>query len=795
MRFPAVLLIVPAFVAAAAAALADPAIGADSPTKAADQKNPTFELRIVGPDGKPVPEASVELRTRPLPEAEQILRGRFVRKGPSGTFATADAEGRLIVKFAEMPRDFAAKIVTAGFGPYWAAWSSENSEPMPADFTAELDRAWSVGGIVVDEQGEPIAGAAVQPSLAFKKRPGDSRPLGVGGSLKTDAAGRWRHDSVPISKQQVYVEVNHPAFKRLARALPRREFEVARDGSPAARITLARGLTVTGKVTDENGQPISGALVRTKFLNDLREAPTGDDGVYRLGGCEPLAARIVVSAKGKAVDARDVRIEPEPEPVNFAMQPGRTVRIRVLDNQGRPVHKASIFFQKWRGERYEYFELDHVSRYADENGLWVWNEAPVDDLQADICPPDGMQQRESFFARDEEFVFRTSPALEISGRVIDSETKAPIKEFQILPGVRSSPTHMNWVEGGRFKATDGKYSIRHVHESFAHIVRVEATGYLPAVSRDVKSTEGKVTVDFELSRGQNITAKVVTPDLKPATKAKVALGVAKSQINIENGFIEPSPLATVLEADDTGQFQFPPREADYQLVIVHSTGYAHVKAAPDREEARVIRLQPWARVEGTFRVGENPVANVPITINTSEIHSYGANVPSIFTHHDVTTGSDGRFVFDRVFAGTASIGRRIMLTVSDGATEATSAIMIRKTFPGGETTRVDLGGSGRAVVGKLQPPAGFEGKPPWNFALINVDTDGGNRPDSPQIYASVARDGSFRIDDLPEGKFKLGVRFENGAGGLLVNHAFAVPAAKGPGEAPVDLGTLTLDKR
>ena len=130
---------------------------------------------------------------------------------------------------------------------------------------------------------------------------------------------------------------------------------------------------MTGTVTDEAGKPIAGALLKTKFLNDIRKARTGPDGVYRLTGCEPRAARVVVSAAGKATDMKEVRIEPGMGPVDFRMKPGGTVKIRVLDASGNPVPKARIFFQRWRGH-FRYFEFDHVSQYADEHGVWVWHE-------------------------------------------------------------------------------------------------------------------------------------------------------------------------------------------------------------------------------------------------------------------------------------------------------------------------------------------------------------------------------------------------------------------------------------
>ena len=146
----------------------------------------------------------------------------------------------------------------------------------------------------------------------------------------------------------------------------------------------------------------------------------------------------MVSAKGRATDMKELTIEPEMGPVDFQMKPGGTVRIRVLDAKGNPVPKARIFFQRWRGQ-FEYFEFDHVSQYADKNGVWVWNEAPLDEFKADICPPDGMQlELQPLIARAEEYVFRTPPALVVSGKVIDAVTKKPIKEFRVVPGVRST---------------------------------------------------------------------------------------------------------------------------------------------------------------------------------------------------------------------------------------------------------------------------------------------------------------------------------------------------------------------
>jgi len=759
----------------------------------------SFELRVVGVDRKPIPNAQVQLRGGTQPEPEQVMVGAYDRKGPYGTFMKADGEGRLVFKTPKLSGSFDVFIEMPGFGPYCARWSSgENSEPIPARFTAELEEGWTVGGIVVDAEGKPIEGVEVHPSVEFKKRPGDTKQFGSGGRTKTDAEGRWRFESVPLSKPEVFVEISDPAFKPDRRSLTRSEFGIEPGGEPVARVTLDRGLTVTGTITDDAGKPIAGAVIRTKFLNDIRETKSKEDGTYRLGGCEPAQAKIVVSAKGRATDMKEVRVAPDLGPVDFQMRPGGKVRIRVVDQKGQPVPKARIFFQRWRGDRFSYFEFNHVSQYADDKGIWEWNEAPLDEFQADICPPDGTTLNEQpIVARDEEYVFKTYPLLVITGRVVDAETGKPIEKFQVLPGVRGDASHMNWVEGERFKGTDGKFTYRQHHGYFAHLIRVEASGYLPEVSRDVKSDEGEVTIDFELRKGKDVLAKVVDAKARPVEGASVALGIAGSQISVKNGEIDSgSTYATQLKTDEAGKFRFPPQDKDFQLIITHPSGFAHIKSTPDWPNLRIIRLEPWARVEGTFRVGTKPVANVPVTINATKPGSYGKDTASIFTHHDVTTGPNGEFVFERVFPGEGTIGRRIMYTTKDGATEAASGCMISTDFPGGKTTRFELGGTGRPVVGTLAPPDGFEGKVLWNFAMIDGVTVAAGG-DSPRVYinASAGPNGSLRIEDLPPGKYVLNVRFFEHSPGHLLGYEFAVPAIEGKrSDVPVDLGILKLEK-
>lgn len=760
-------------------------------------EKPTFELRVVGPDGKPVPHAQVEVRTEPKPTAEQIVIGKFTKQGPYGMFATTDDMGRLRVVRPSEPNHFNVDITMPGYGPYCAKWSSEtHSEQIPAQFTAELEAGWSVGGVVIDGTGKPIEGVQIRPSIEFKKRPGDVKQLGLGTNLKTDAAGKWRFDSVPASMPEVFVEISQADYLPLRRRLARSEFAIEPGDGPTARLELSAGLAVTGTITDESGNVISGALIRTKFFNDEREARSGDDGKYRLIGCEPAITRIVVWALGRALEMKEVRVAPGMDPVDFQLQPGGHVRVRMLDEHGKGVPKGRIFFQRWRGH-IKYFEFDHVNQYTDLDGVWEWNEAPLDEFAADICRPDGMQlQEQPLRARDEEYVFKVPPTLVVSGRVIDAQTKQPINSFRVVPGIRSAKPDIRWVRHEQFTAADGHYSVRRRDAELAHLVRIEATGYQPAVSRDIKSDEGQVTIDFALEKGANVTAQVLTPDGKPAAGAQVALGVAGSQIAIKNGRINDNSTYYCAreDADGSGTFSFPSQDGDFQLIITHPAGFAHVKATPETP-LKAIALQAWAGVEGTFRIGKKPAADIPLTLMPTALDSYGDGLPHISTRYDVTTGQDGSFAFERVPPGRARIGRDLRLMADSGALEAISASLVPIGLTGGKTTHRDLGGQGRRVEGRLRPPSGHKGAVPWNFALVEAQPKGADERAEVGMTceATVGSDGAFHLDDLPAGEYRLLVRFSRDPAGPLHDYSFTVPPAKPGDDQPVELGDLTLE--
>ncbi|HET6328545.1 MAG TPA: carboxypeptidase regulatory-like domain-containing protein [Planctomycetaceae bacterium] len=744
-----------------------------------------FDLRIVGPDGKPIPDAKVELRRPPDFQAAQIRVGTFLNRSSFAVKVRSDASGRIVFERPDPLQRLDLYITMPGYAPYWAGWDlTTKPEPIPARLTAQLNTAWSIGGIIVDEDGKPVVGARISPLIEFKKRPGESRQLMTGDRFWTNGKGVWRFDSVPASMSEVSVEIYEPNFQGAQPMLSRGRFGIQPGHEPTAKIVLKKGLVVTGKVTDEAGKPIARAVVRTKFMNEVRSTATGADGVYTLESCTSGPARIVASALGHALELQQVQIGPKMQPVDFHMQRGKTIRVRVLDEQGYPIPKASIFFQAWRGH-VQYFEFERVPQYANAQGLWEWNEAPADEICADIVRPDGMTLgNRLLMAGDQEIVFRVPLALVVSGKVIDAATKRPIEKFRVSKAIRLQRGDLLWND--TFAGTGGHYEIREKYEYPHFQVLIAADGYARTLSREIKSEEGNVSIDFELIKGPDVPLTVLMPDGSPAAGAKLAMGSVGSRIKFKNGNLDEAQTSCLKrQADSRGRLTFEMDKPDFWLVITHPSGYAQSNGVPN---SPTLRLTPWARVEGTLRVARKLQANTMLQVECGQY--LGQNGPRVFTEYRQATDSGGRFVFERVFPAEGRVGR--FIPRPEMSTEMVSAALVPATFVSGKTTVVDLGTSGRPVIGQLRRAANSTVKVPWRHVIVDPPgTTFGGR--SLQFVAVPDGDGNFCIDDVPPGNYVLHIFIPNGRAFEIEQHPFSVPTINQTlSQRPVDIGVITL---
>ncbi|QEH35550.1 ECF RNA polymerase sigma factor SigE [Aquisphaera giovannonii] len=778
-----------------------------------DGETRDVEIQVVGPDGRAIPNAPVSLRTYPVLNADDVRRGSFARRDGDAAVVDADVEGRLAVRLPANGNDLDVTVSIPGYGLYNADWLSRlPGQEMPNPLRIQLEKAQVVNGIVADPDGKPVEGARVLLDIPSRIQPRSPGHHSARAFATTDRAGRWRYDRVPESAEHVSTGVLHSGFLIEGNVQISPDIPVGGDLGPANRLTLRRGQVLAGTVRDEAGKPIAGARVRVVGSAgvSMKEVTTGPDGTFRAEGCPPGTPELMATAPGRAMGSRTVPVGPGPyAPVDLTLQPARPLRVRVVDHTGKPVSNA-VIDRIWVRNRIEPQDFGGVIRHTDAEGRWEWGGAPRDEITFEIAPPGEMQRTKLKVApRDELQELRLPPPLIVTGRVIDADSRRPIGAFRVVPGsYLDASKRIYWTEWQASTGTAGHFEYRPGRrgDDIRHLVRVEADGYEVAESREVRSDEGSVSLDFALKQAHGIIGRVITPDNRPAAGARVATLKGAAGIWFKNGdFEDPSTayFRTVI-ADPAGTFRVPLPKENFRLAIVHPTGQAWVDPAKEQgwDRVRLIRLEPWSRVEGTFRVGSKPVANARLSVEIPPLRD-GNRMLLAMRQSEATTGPDGRFLFERVFPGRWTIGRHVEPPVALGAEGASSGVHVEADFPAGRTTRLDLGGAGRAVVGRLRLAEGIRREPPWDYAWIRgAPLIGGEERLAPNFRATAGPDGRFRIDDLPPGRYRLHASFSGigdvrGPRGVPVSCQFdfeVPPEGREPAGKEVDLGTLTLDE-
>jgi uncharacterized GH25 family protein len=389
----------------AAVLLAGDASGAEKPAAA-----PLDSARAVG-EVKGDPTAKRVLRVRVVlpdgkPAAGAKIQAAIWAKEPTKTNQdyVCDAQGQAIV---ELPKSIDILRLWArmdGYVPLFAHWESQELKAggrIPAEFTFKLEKGTVIGGFVKNEDGQPIAGAKVEVRLPTsmdeqQKRVLFTTWLAEGEEARTtDAQGRWTLDNVPKGDNvEVTVRLSHPDYISDYRwGVMQHEAKVttAMLRQQTGTIVMARGIRVTGSVTNPSGKPVPGAVVvwgdDPYMMEGSQEVRTDERGIYRFPPLPPMPTTVTVMAEGRAPELKKVAITRENPPVDFQLKPGKTLRLRFVDNSGKPVPEVYVGINGWRGGKSLYNEkhpnvLDtKIPRQADKNGLYEWTWAPEDAVE------------------------------------------------------------------------------------------------------------------------------------------------------------------------------------------------------------------------------------------------------------------------------------------------------------------------------------------------------------------------------------------------------------------------------
>jgi len=761
----------------------------------------------------------VDVSGRPVPNAKLYFRAGKDRKN-----LVADKNGTVKV---EIPRDLKTSVYLRGSAPgrasMAATWRADRQSKQPPPRVPDrvelrLGKGTLIGGAVVDAKGKPVAGATVTVSGSGPRTAGDPRFASLTAfQAVTNAKGEWRCPVAPAKLDSAYLILKHSDFVPQANSRFLQGAELAALRKLTLQSVLQRGIAVEGFVRDPDGKPIEGAAVA--LGNSPWEADRNADkpktdkrGLYRFNAVRKGSTVLTVLAKGFAPQLRRLTVTDDIDAVNFQLKKGRTVRFRVVDKDGNPVRGATIVPDRWLGHRTLLSLRELIPDKSDRNGRLEWTFAPAEEVHYDAFKRGYMSARKNAITADgKEHVIVLPDVLRITGRVVDAETKKPVPAFRVVTGVRwERHNRTHWDLSRSIAARDGAFVIERSEPREATLIRVEADGYRPAISRKVLDKERKVSLRFELQRAKPIVGSVVTRAGKPVAGAKVFVCTPSNGAYVRNGASIRSQEIAMLTTAKDGTFKLGVQTETYALLVICDEGYARIPQAEFEADTK-IELVDWARVEGTAWIGTKPAVNTTIKIQFHQDNQSGQ--PHVFFDYGATADKSGKFTFDKIPPGMSGfVYRQIVLRRFGDMTTTGWTHSQPLEFTPGKTLKVRIGGTGRPIVGRLATPKGTKTPVRWNVGFHSLTLDRprlpvppGARPEFIPAYSVYVKpDGSFRLEDIPPGKYilKFDLRepvvrrgFEESGKriGSFEQSVTVPPIPGGRSEKPLDLGTLSLE--
>lgn len=682
------------------------------------------------------------------------------------------------------------RVAAAQHGYVTMTWGWNNRAgqiPLPQELVFNMQRSVKLGGIVVDDTGQPVADATVV--LDFWTKHDDQtkpQPNVRYVSAQTDHHGHWSFDGAIPNCDNIGVGVYHLRYANEPSGFfPMEKYEPAADlYEGKARHTLKCGVEVRGTVYGLDGKPLPGAKVawgsdRVRS-NALPEQTTDSQGRFVFGSVPNRTICLTVKAAGCAPELQQLRVGETPLEVRFDLKSARTLAGRVVDAAGNGIAGARVFVDSWRGVR-----TLVTSFKTGPDGSFLWNCAPDDEVVVDVMKDGYADNRGVRLQAGQQNIIKLIPPTKVRGTVVDEETGQPIRQFSIIRGIDwKNGAPISWERresnGSRRISEDGTFELTLTFPYPGHAIRIEAEGYLPADSPTFVLDGTEKHFEFRLKKGPLIRGLVCDTSGKPIEGAEVYFCTGLQSLQIENGRVPEHARRDVLStrSGSDGGFSLSPQIDPFVLVVLHDAGFAQVSGEQFQQSPQ-IALQPWAKVEGIVKIGAKPAAGTTVAgcLISERLDSQR---PRIYQWIETKTNVQGRFRIDRVTPGQWSIGRQVQ--TSERSWSITHAVTVQAKA--GETSSITIGGRGRPVVGRIIIPQELADIP-WiaPFCTLSLTNSKSGKLDNAKemtllqrlqwIWRLIAEhthiaeirsydlvlvlnsDGSFRVEDVEPGTYKL----------------------------------------
>jgi len=792
-----------------------------------EQPGPEFPVRVVDSKGKGMEGVTVTV------DAERM---NWSRSG------TTDAAGHVKLRAMSNPSSqHMLRVEGKGMATLYlqrSRWQQEQDWKIPQ--RVSLTPGVRYGGVVRNEDGKPLAGVSVNTTLHCVGPEGKTR---WDIAVLTNAEGRWLSPVLPVAGGSPRIALRHPQYARSSID----NLQLGDMRTQQATFVIRRGVQLRGQVRGPDGQPVTKAQVtrrKDRYNMATGKVWTDEGGNFTFPARQLGKTTLIVQAKGLAPAMVPVDQRPGMASMAVGLEPGATLCGQVVDRDGKPLTGVRVVVDQWR----KHYHAVSWEGKTDAEGRFAWHGAPADPVHLGFLKGGRMRLvNYPFEPGEKEQAIVLPPILRIRGTITDAKTGKPVLGCTMVPGIIDGQTDEpqsppEWQQRQAKACPDGRYEVTFgsTGPGRAFALKITVQGYLPAVSRVFQADEGEQTLNLALRKGRGIEGTVLLPNGKPAAGAKVYLVLPGQYLSIGEGLTALQSEATSVQTGADGHYQFPAEEGKWLLAAGSGEGYVEVDAAAYAKSPD-LKLQSWGRVEGVYRIGSKPAGGQRVSLGPKQPPSKAGERR---VHHSVQAVTDehGQFVFPRVPPGKRSVQAPISKT--DGDSWIMPLMAVYEVLPG-KTAHVTLGGTGRPVIGQFALPEGANQKVAWESGIGTLRTTPKidlPRPKTPAALQGLSReegnkrflewyktkegkayleagrkygealqkahgnrkargfyqfpvnaDGSFRVEDIPAGHYKLSIRLR-GIGHF--RHEFSVPEmVGGRSDKPLDLGTHTVTLR
>lgn len=362
---------------------------------AVSEDNPllrNMRVQVLGPGDKPLKGAKIHSlvwANDPLAEKRDFV---------------CDEQGKVEVP---LPQDVQSLRLSANMDGHvaffedWGTWTRKEILALPEEYIFRLKKGTVAGGIVKNDDGEPIKGAKVEVMLQGRLDGRNYRPIPntwlskEDATRTTDADGRWTMSSLPAGDDvRIKVMLTHPKYLSeydWGTLQDQQDVSMKAFRDQTAVIVMHNGIPVSGTVVDVVGKEVAGAVVvwgdKPRTTLGSQEVLADAHGKFQLPPLPPGPMKVTVIAPGWSPAQRTVEIgRPDNGSIRFNLEPGKRLRIRITDAAGKPIPDVRVDVTGWRRSGALFNDqapdlLDtRIPRQADKDGVYTWNWAPTDEV-------------------------------------------------------------------------------------------------------------------------------------------------------------------------------------------------------------------------------------------------------------------------------------------------------------------------------------------------------------------------------------------------------------------------------